>query len=303
MVEATFTLVLCMHIYHSPSSKSRPSTTSSHTDFGPSYRKTNTSKDHNKQTIDHISTLRKTSHQPRAPTSPTIISEDNDEQAIDRIATFRKTSHRRDSSTFQAITPQDNMSGTNNPTSFRDLSAELRNNIYKQALLLDDQVISVSGEQGKALPRNLPLAVNIIAANREIYKEATAMLYGGNTWYANTEEEAITFLSKIPRDNIAKIRRFELNYADWSGQGMRHFGYMHLKSLIQRSVRERVEKLLRCTGGELLPLSLDAIYVPDCRAPGSYCSLSELSVWNMFDYRQWKWELSRERTGIKECPK
>lgn len=192
------------------------------------------------------------------------------------------------------------MSGTNNPTSFRDLSAELRNNIYKQALLLDDQVISVSGEHGKALPRTLPPAVNIIAANRQIYEEATAMLYGGNTWYANTEEEAITFLSKIPRNNIAKIRRFELKYVDWSGQGVRHFGYVHLKSLIQRSVREQVEKLLRCTGGELLPLSLDAIYVPDCRVPGSYCSLSELSVWDMFDYRQWKWELSREQSGVKE---
>ncbi|PPJ56515.1 hypothetical protein CBER1_03936 [Cercospora berteroae] len=191
------------------------------------------------------------------------------------------------------------MSGTNNPTSFRDLSAELRNKIYKQALLLDDQVISVSGEHGKALPRNLPLAVNIIAANREIYEEATAMLYGGNTWFANTEEEAITFLSKIPRDNIAKIRRFELKYVNVTGAGMRHFGHFHLKSLVQRGIREQVEKLLRCTGGELLPLSLEAIHIPDPRVPGGYCPLPESNIWGICDYGQWKWELSRERTGFK----
>ncbi|KAM3424480.1 hypothetical protein BST61_g6484 [Cercospora zeina] len=202
---------------------------------------------------------------------------------------------------------QHEMPQTRTRISFLDLPAELRNDVYQRALVLEDRVISVSGENGRALPRNLPAAMNILLTNRQIYKEASSILYGDNTWYANTEEEAKTFLNTISRTNVARIRYFELKfvaYCQWHLSVNRpdQRGFEILAGCIRRSVRKHILEILRCTDAYALPLSLDAIRLHDHCTPGHPYPLSELNVWDAYGFQQWKWEVLYELGISAECP-
>ncbi|KAF2217064.1 hypothetical protein CERZMDRAFT_81043 [Cercospora zeae-maydis SCOH1-5] len=199
------------------------------------------------------------------------------------------------------------MSQARTRISFLDLPAEIRNDIYQRALVLERQVISVSGEHGRPLPRNLPPAMNILLANRQIYEEASSILYSENTWYANTEKEATTFLSTISRKNVARICRFELKYVAYCQYrlSMHHrdrWGIGSVQGFIRRSIHKHVVDLVRCTDGKALPLSLDAIHIHDRCTPAHYYPLSELDVWDVYGFNQWKWGVLYEMGIVAECP-
>jgi hypothetical protein len=100
-----------------------------------------------------------------------------------------------------------------NATGFLDLSAELRNIVYGYALVFPDNKCdfygtwSRSGESGESGFRP---AVGILATCKQIHEEASAVLYGANTFRCDSvaEDDWEQFASTLGR-NLRHIRTLE----------------------------------------------------------------------------------------------
>ncbi|GIZ47746.1 hypothetical protein CKM354_001083100 [Cercospora kikuchii] len=87
---------------------------------------------------------------------------------------------------------------------FMDLSAELRNRIYRYALVspVPLRVAPISSDSGTVIKvaSFYYLSPGLLATCRQIHQEATAMLYGGNTlhfWFAYMDSSIKPFLDAI----------------------------------------------------------------------------------------------------------
>ncbi|KAF7198088.1 hypothetical protein HII31_00444 [Pseudocercospora fuligena] len=102
-------------------------------------------------------------------------------------------------------------------TGFADLSAELRNKIYRLALVLPSSlrlvrafhktqgtIFIIHPDQAKSLTPQL------LRTNKQIYSEATSILYGENTFRFKFESWLTVFLPKQIPHSVQHLRRIEI---------------------------------------------------------------------------------------------
>ena len=119
------------------------------------------------------------------------------------------------------------------PTSFPDLPGELRNNIYRLALVSDPPYIDLcpktclEGSNGpprahhmKRFRKEVCLNIRLLRTNKQISKEAASIIYGENEWRFTSCKAFYVldaFLAQIGPENVARIRRLAV-HVPWQGR-------------------------------------------------------------------------------------
>lgn len=94
-------------------------------------------------------------------------------------------------------------------TTFLDLPAELRNQVYKLTLISSGKITSnpMTGHYRRGEPNRF--TPGLLAVSRQVHLECAPVFYGGNTWYV-PEEDRPTWPMRIGR-NIVHLRELNLS--------------------------------------------------------------------------------------------